>query len=456
MRELRVKPMKCNIALVSLGCAKNQTDGETMLGILAEDGYNIVTDAEDADVIIVNTCGFIESAKRESIDAILDMAEYKKDGSCRLLIATGCLAERYARDMKTELPEVDAILGTGDYDKIADTIKKAFEGEDIREFGHQNRNIEERLPRILSTPPYTAYLKIADGCDNNCTYCAIPMIRGHYRSRKIEDIVYEARDLAESGVKELILIAQDTTRYGTDIYGKASLDMLLSELVKIDGIEWIRVHYFYAEAVTDALIDTMAKHDKICNYIDMPVQHASDYILRRMARRTNRAEMTEKIKKFREMMPDCTIRTSIIVGFPGETEEDFEELYGFVKEIEFDRLGVFAYSREEGTPAAEFENQIDEEIKQERLDKIMTLQQGISLRKNQAKIGSVIEVIAEGYDEDNFLFYGRSRADSIDVDGLVYFAAEDEIDAGDIINVKILDAGEYDLTGVMISREMVI
>ena len=444
--------MKCNIALVSLGCAKNQTDGETMLGILASDGYEIVSEPDIADVIIVNTCGFIESAKRESIDAILEMAEYKESGRCRLLIATGCLAERYAADMQTELPEVDAILGTGDYDKIADTIKSAFDGEVICETGHQNRNIEERLPRVLSTAPHVAYLKIADGCDNNCTYCAIPMIRGHYRSRKIEDIVYEAQNLAKQGVRELILIAQDTTRYGTDIYGAPSLDKLLDELVKIDGIEWIRVHYFYAEAVTDELIDTMAKHDKICNYIDMPVQHASDYILRRMARRTNRAEMTEKIRKFREKMPDCAIRTSIIVGFPGETEKDFDELYEFVKEIEFDRLGVFAYSQEEGTPAAEFDDQIDEEIKQERLDKIMTLQQGISLKKNQSKINSVVEVIAEGYDEDNFLFYGRSRADSLDVDGLVYFAAEEEIGAGDIIKVKILDADEYDLTGVMIKR----
>ena len=401
-------------------------------------------------MIIVNTCGFIESAKQESINAILEMAEYKETGNCRLLIATGCLAERYAADMRKELPEVDAILGTGDYDKIADTIKAAFEGKAVCETGHQNRNIEERLPRVLSTPPHVAYLKIADGCDNNCTYCAIPMIRGHYRSRKIEDIVYEAEKLAEQGVRELILIAQDTTRYGMDIYGNPSLDKLLEELVKIDGIDWIRVHYFYAEAVTDDLVDTMARHDKICNYIDMPVQHASDDILRRMARRTNRAQMTEKIRKFRETMENCAIRTSIIVGFPGETEKDFEELYEFVKEIEFDRLGVFAYSREEGTPAAEFENQIDDDVKQERLDKIMTLQQGISLRKNQSKIDTVVEVIAEGYDADNFLFFGRSRADSPDVDGLVYFAAEEEIAEGDIIKVKILDADEYDLTGVMI------
>ncbi len=446
--------MKCNIALVSLGCAKNQTDGETMLGILASDGFNIVAEPEEADVIIVNTCGFIESAKQESINAVLEMAEYKETGKCRLLIASGCLAERYSEEIKTELPEVDAVLGTGDYDKIAEAITRAFNGESVWETGHRNRNMSERLPRILSTPPYTAYLKIADGCDNNCTYCAIPMIRGHYRSRTIENILREAKELAENGVKELILIAQDTTRYGSDIYGAPALDRLLEELAAVDGVEWIRVHYFYAEAVTDSLIDVMAKYDKICNYIDMPVQHASDYILRRMARRTSRAQITEKIRKFREKMPDCTIRTSIITGFPGETEEHFNELCEFVEETGFDRLGVFAYSREEGTPAAEFENQIDEETKQRRLDKLMTLQQGISLEKNRGKIGGEIEVIAEGYDEDNFLFYGRSRADSLDVDGLVYFAAEDEISAGDIIKVKILDADEYDLTGVMINERI--
>ncbi|MCD8390368.1 MAG: 30S ribosomal protein S12 methylthiotransferase RimO [Firmicutes bacterium] len=438
--------MSCNIALVSLGCAKNQTDGEIMLGILAEDGYSIVSDPNEAEVIIVNTCGFIESAKQESINAILEMAEYK-NGKCRLLIATGCLAERYADEILIELPEVDAILGTGDYDKIAETIKAALNGGHIVEYGHQNRNIEERLPRVLSTPPYVAYLKIADGCDNNCTYCAIPMIRGHFRSREISEIVREAGKLAAAGVKELILIAQDTSRYGKDLYGKPSLDRLLRELVKIEGIEWIRVHYFYAEAVTDELIDVMAENDKICSYIDMPIQHASDKILRRMARRTTKADMRERIAKLRAAMPDCTIRTSVIVGFPGETEEDFNELYDFVKETEFDRLGVFAYSQEEDTPAANFENQIPEEIKQERLDKIMTLQQGISLKKNKEKIGTVTEVIAEGYSEEDFLFFGRSRADSIDVDGLVYFASEDEVNAGDIINVKILDADEYDLTG---------
>lgn len=435
-----------NIGLVSLGCAKNQTDAEIMLGILSEDGFDITYDPSEADVIIVNTCGFIEAAKQESIEAILEMAEYK-NGRCKLLIATGCLAERYAGDIVKDLPEVDAILGTGDYDKIAEVIRDAFRGEKPVIYGHKDRTPKERLPRVLSTPPYTAYLKIADGCDNNCTYCAIPLIRGRFRSRRLEDITDEARALAKSGVKELILIAQDTTRYGKDIYGKYSLDRLLEELAGVDGIEWIRVHYFYPEAITDSLIDTMARHDKICAYIDMPVQHANNDILRRMARRTTQEEMLGKIEKIRAKMPDCTIRTSIIVGFPGETEEQFEDLYEFVKKVRFDRMGAFTYSQEEDTPAASFPNQTDEQTKNERLDRLMKLQQGISLELNKQKLGKTLEVIAEGYDEESFLFYGRSRGDSIDVDGRVYFASEDEVSSGDIVNVEILDADEYDLTG---------
>ena len=438
--------MSYNIGLVSLGCAKNQTDAEIMLGILAEDNFNIVPNPEDADIIIVNTCGFIESAKRESIDALLEMAEYK-NRRCKLLIATGCLAERYSGEILLEMPEVDAVLGTGDYDKITDIINDALGGKKPVLTGNKDRTPMERLPRILSTPPYTAYLKIADGCDNNCTYCAIPKIRGHFRSRTIEDIVDEAKSLAENGVKELILIAQDTTRYGVDLYGKYSLDALLEELVKIEKIDWIRVHYYYTEAITDSLIDVMAKYDKICNYIDMPIQHANNDILRRMARRTSKEEMVEKITKIREKMPDCVIRTSIIVGFPGETEEQFKELCDFVKEIRFDRMGVFAYSQEEDTAAADFDGQIDEDIKQDRLDALMTLQQGISLELNRGKIGKTLEVLAEGYDEESFLFYGRSRGDSIEVDGKVYFGIEREIAEGDIINVEILDADEYDLTG---------
>ncbi len=438
--------MTYKIGLVSLGCAKNQTDAETMLALLLDDGCVTVNDPAEADVIIVNTCGFIDSAKQESIEAILEMSEYKENGNCKRLIVTGCLAERYADDILNELPEVDAILGTGDYDKIAEIIKSAFDGDNVPVLcGNINRTPECSLPRMLLTPPYTAYLKIADGCDNNCTYCAIPKIRGRFRSRSIEDITAEAKRLADDGVKELILIAQDTTRYGTDI--GTSLSALLDELAKIDKIAWIRVHYYYAEAITKELIDTMARHDKICHYIDMPVQHADNYILRRMARRTTREEMEEKIAYMRKTLENCYIRTSIIVGFPGETDEHFENLCDFVENMKFDRMGVFAYSQEEGTPAAEFPDQIDETVKAERLDRLMSLQQEISLELNKKKIDSVVEVLVEGYDKDNYLFYGRSRGDSIDVDGKVYFGTEDEVTPGDIIKVKILDASEYDLTG---------
>ena len=442
-----------NIGMVSLGCAKNSTDAEIMLGLLAEDGYGLADDPNEADILIVNTCAFIDSAKQESIEAILDMAQYKS-GKCKLLIVTGCLAQRYRDEVLTEMPEVDYVLGTGEFDKICECIKKAFDGKREAFCENPDRTPDDHLPRILTTPPYTAYLKIADGCDNNCTYCAIPKIRGHFRSRTIENILDEAKSLAQNGVKELILIAQDTTRYGKDLYGKYALSDLLDELVKIDGIEWIRVHYFYPEAVTEELIDVMSKYDKICNYIDMPVQHGHDNILRRMARRTNQKEILKKISMIREKMPDAIIRTSIIVGFPGETDDEFNTLYDFVEQVKFDRMGVFAYSQEEGTAAADFEGQLDDETKQDRLDKLMTLQQGISLELNKKKIGSIMEVLVEGYDEESFLFYGRSRGDSIDVDGKVYFGTEEDVCAGDIINVEILDADEYDLAGRMTERRI--
>ncbi len=438
--------MGCNIGIVSLGCAKNQTDAEIMLGILRENGHEIVKDPEMADVIIVNTCGFIEPAKQESIDSILEMSEYK-NGRCKLLIATGCLAERYHDDILKELPEVDAIVGTGDFHKIADVIAQAMSGEKPVLFGNKDYTPPEGLPRMLTTPSYTAYLKIADGCDNNCTYCAIPMIRGKFRSRKIEDIEKEARELAAAGVKEIILIAQDTTRYGKDIYGEYSLDKLLERLCTIEELSWIRVHYFYAEAVTENLIRVMAEKDKICRYIDMPIQHINNRILRRMARRTNRDEIIGKVEMIRRYMPDAVIRTSIIVGFPGETEEEFQELYDFVDDIKFDRMGVFAYSQEEDTPAAEFEDQIPDNIKEERLDRLMSLQQGISLQNNINKIGNSLQVLVEGYDMDNFMYFGRSRGDSIGIDSRVYFASEEELNIGEIVMVEILDASEYDLTG---------
>lgn len=435
------------IGMVSLGCPKNQTDAEIMLGILKDAGHIIVNDPQEAEVIIVNTCGFIDPAKQESIDAVLEMAEYKKTGRCKLLIMTGCLSERYHDSIKEELPEVDAAIGAGDFYKIAEVIKDAEKGEYVCLWGNQNDEIPENLPRILATDKHVAYLKIADGCDNNCTYCAIPKIRGHFRSRKMEDIISEAKVLAENGVREIIVIAQDTTRYGKDIYGEYSLDKLLLKLCEIPEFRWIRVHYLYAEAITDSLISVMAENEKICHYFDMPIQHINNDILRRMARRTNRAEIEEKIRKIREAMPDAIFRTSIIAGFPGETEEQFLELYEFLKEIKLDRVGVFAYSQEEDTPAANFDGQLPEEIKEKRRDALMELQQEISLTKNREKIGKVIEVLAEGYDEDNFMYIGRSRGDSIGVDSTVYFAAEDEVEIGTFTKVEILNADEYDLTG---------
>ena len=443
--------MNYNIGMVSLGCAKNLTDAETMLGILGNEGCSIVSDLNEADVIIVNTCGFIESAKQESIDTILEMAEYKKN-RCKFLIVTGCMAERYNTEVLKEFPEIDALCGVGDYPRIAELIKSAAAGERPAVYGNENEPIEENLPRMTATPGYTAYIKIAEGCDNNCTYCAIPKIRGHYRSRKIEDIVSEAKELAENGVRELIVIAQDTTRYGKDIYGEYNLHKLLEELSKIEKIKWIRVHYYYTEAIKDEFLVTMAENEKICNYIDMPIQHINNDILRRMARRTNRAEIENVIKRIRELMPDAIIRTSIITGFPGETEEQFKELCEFLTEYRLDRVGVFAYSPEEGTPAAEFEDQIEDNVKNERLDILMKLQQKISLEKNKEKLETELEVIAEGFDEECLMYYGRSRGDSIDVDQTVFFGAEFDIDAGDIVKVKILDCNEYELMGQMTGK----
>ena len=432
-----------NIGLVSLGCAKNQTDAEIMLGILANDGFNITYNPSDAYVIVVNTCGFIESAKQESIDAILEMAQYK-NGRCRLLIATGCLAERYSGDILIELPEVDAIVGTGDYDKIAEVIREAFKGEKPVICGHNDRTPDERLPRILSTPSYTAYLKIADGCDNNCTYCAIPMIRGHFRSRKIEDIVEEAENLAKNGVKELILIAQDTSRYGKDLYGEYSLDKLLEKLVTVDGIKWIRVHYFYPEAITDSLIDTMAKYDKICNYIDMPVQHGNNEILRRMARRTTQEQMVERINKIREKMPDCTIRTSIIVGFPGETYEDFKETLSLIREVEFTSLFTFIFSPRVGTPAAKMDDPISAEEKSKWFRELLDVQEEIAAKRCSSMVGKTEKVLIEGENDKNGELCGRTSGNIIvELEG-----SKDCI--GTFRNVKITKARNWILKGELV------
>lgn len=445
------------ISITSLGCSKNLIDSEQMRGLLKEAGYELWENEEDADVIIVNTCAFIEAAQTESIECILELAAYKKHGKAKALIVTGCLAQRYKEQVIREIPEVDAVVGVNEYDKIVDVIKSLDEGgehpENIKRISCSDLPMEcGELPRERTTPEYTAFLKIAEGCDNRCTYCVIPYIRGRYRSRKMEDIVAEAEKMAADGVKELIVIAQDTTRYGKDIYGEYKLPELLQKLCRVDGIEWVRAHYCYPELVTDELIEVIAKEDKICNYLDIPIQHCSDRVLKRMGRRTNKAQIIELIKKLRERIPDIVIRTTLLVGFPGETDEDFEELREFVEETKFDRLGVFAYSREEDTPAYDMPDQVDEEVKEERRDLIMLIQSGISEELNEAKRGSVQRVLVEDKDEIIKSYYGRTYADSTEVDGKVFFKSDKRVKPGDFVNVRIDSNLEYDLFGVMIDK----
>lgn len=437
----------CKVAVASLGCPKNLVDTENMLGILTNNGYEITSDAAEAEVIIVNTCGFIGDAKKESIDTVLDMADYKKTGKCKCLIMAGCLAERYHGEIKKELPEVDATIGTGDYYKIAEVLDEIRNQKEVRMFGHADDDVPENMPRILSGFSHSAYVKISEGCDNRCTYCIIPKLRGKYRSRPMEDIIDEVTELAENGVKEIILIAQDTTRYGVDIFGEYSLDKLLDELVKIEKIEWIRLHYCYPEAITDNLLKVISENEKICNYLDIPIQHINDEILKRMGRKSTGKQIRKLISKIREAIPDAVIRTSLIVGFPGETDEQFEELLEFLRETKLDRVGVFAYSREEDTPADKFDNQIDEDTKQKRRDEAMLLVQKISREKNSAKVGTVLETICDGFDDENMLYVGRSRGDSVDIDSNVYFGAKREIEPGEIVLVNILHSDEYDLYG---------
>lgn len=441
-----------SIGIVSLGCPKNRVDTENMLGILGSDGYQIVAEPADADVIIVNTCGFIDAAKEESIQTVLEMAAFKKE-RCKLLIMAGCLAERYHDDILNELPEVDAVLGTGDYHKIAEVIRRAQTGEKPVLAGHINDAIPEGLPRILSTGHASAYLKIADGCDNLCTYCVIPQLRGRYRSRPFDDIVQEAEALAKSGVKELIVIAQDTTRYGYDLYGEEKLSALLSRLCEIDDVHWVRVHYMYPESITDAMIDTFAEHEKIVKYMDIPLQHINDRILKRMGRKTSRQQIEKLIKKLRQRMPDITLRTSLIAGFPSETEEEFQELLAFIKEARFARLGVFAYSQEENTAAARLSGQLPEEVKLARQNTAMAVQSEILSQLQSAKIGTAVEVLTEGYDQESLMYFGRSAADSIDVDTKVYFAAEDEVEIGSFVCVQILNTDGIDCIGAQVYQD---
>ena len=434
------------ISMVSLGCPKNQVDAEMMLYSLKQAGFEICSEEANADAIIVNTCGFIEEAKAEAIENILEAAKYKQDGNCKALIVTGCLAERYKDDVTEEIPEVDVCVGIGSNGKIADIVKNAIEGKKQNLYG-EKKDLDLNGKRILGGYPFSTYLKVADGCDNCCTYCAIPKIRGKMRSRTIEDCIAEAKTLAENGVKELIVVAQDTTAYGTDIYGKPMLSKLLSELCKIDGLKWIRTLYTYPEKITDELLDTIAQEPKLLKYLDMPIQHVNGEILKRMNRKGNQETLTALINKIRAKIPNVILRTTLITGFPGETKEQFSELAQFVKDIRFDRLGCFTYSAEEGTAAAEFDNQIDEQTKVDRMENIMDMQMTIAAEKNEEKIGTTAEVIIEGWDDYIKCYFGRTVYDAPEVDGKIFFMAKKQHKIGDFVNVRINDCLDYDLLG---------
>lgn len=433
------------VALISLGCSKNLVDSEVMIKLISEGNYYLTDDVNASDIIIINTCGFIESAKQESIDTIIEMGKLKETANCKVLIATGCLSERYKEELLRELPELDAVIGTGDYKDILDVIEKSTQGQKVVRFGNQENVDIAALPRTISTLGAAAYLKIAEGCDNRCSYCIIPKLRGRYRSRTIEDITSEAKWMAQNGIKELNIIAQDTTRYGIDLYGEYRINQLLKELTRIEGVQWIRLLYSYPDEFSDELIETIASEEKICKYLDIPVQHASNKVLKKMARRTSREQILNLIDKLRHRILGVSIRTSLIVGFPGETDADFNELYEFVKSVRFDRLGVFAYSKEEDTPAYDFSDHIDEEIKLERRDSIMLLQQGISLENNKRMVGRTLKVYIETIDNGNYV--GRCYKDAPEIDGNVYFTSSKKLLPGEFCSVMIQQANEYDLLG---------
>ena len=436
-----------NVLFISLGCDKNLVDSEVMIGLLADRGYQMTDDETQADVIVINTCCFIHDAKEESIQTILEMAEYKKTGTLKALIVTGCLAQRYQNEILEEIPEVDEVLGTTSYDKIVDAIQEALEGKSGVRIGDIDALPLPETKRLVTTGGHFAYLKIAEGCDKHCTYCIIPKIRGNYRSVPMERLVKEAQALAEDGVKELILVAQETTIYGVDLYGEKSLHRLLRELCKISGIRWIRILYCYPEEIDDNLIQVMKEEPKICHYLDLPIQHASTEILGRMGRRTSREDLEEIIGKLRREIPDIAIRTTLITGFPGETKEQHEELMDFVDQMEFDRLGVFTYSPEEGTPAAEMEDQIPEEVKEERQAELMELQQEIAFDQAEDMIGREVLVMIEGKVADENAYVGRTYKDAPNVDGLIFVNTDEELMSGDFARVKVTGAAEYDLIG---------
>lgn len=442
--------MNANLAFISLGCDKNLVDSEVMLGLCRKEGINIIQEEEKADVIVINTCCFINDALEESIDTILQAGKLKETGNCKAIIVAGCLGQRYEKEIFDELPEVDAILGTTEYESIVEAVKAVLEGKKIKTLGDFDKVMKDEnnsLNRVVTTAGHYAYLKIAEGCDSHCTYCVIPSLRGKYRSRSMESLIEETKTLAQQGVKELILVAQDTAVYGKDIYGKSVLDELLKNICKVDGIEWVRLLYCYPENITDETIEVMASEKKILHYLDMPVQHGSDSVLKRMGRRSTAKLIKQKVEKLRKAMPDIAIRTSIITGFPQENGEEFGELAEFVQDIGFDRLGVFTYSREDGTPAAKMDGQISEELKQERKDIIMDIQRNISAEKCRSFEGKELKVIIEGKLPDDNIYCARSYRDAPEIDGLVFVKSEEELLTGDFVNVLITASSDYDLYG---------
>ncbi len=439
--------MNYKVGMISLGCPKNQVDAEHMLAMMDAEGWEIVDYVDGCDVVIVNTCGFIDDAKKEAIENILDMVELKKEGVISKIIVTGCLAQRYKDEIVKEIPEVDAVVGIGANGDIIKTVEEVMSGVDTIEKYPPQCELPLEGQRILTTPQYWAYLKIGEGCSNRCTYCTIPSIRGNMRSRSMENVIDEAKQLAELGVKELILIAQDTTSYGLDLYGELKLPELLNELCKIDSIEWIRLLYCYPDRITDELIETMKNQEKIVNYIDLPLQHADDKILKAMNRRGDQALIRSVISKLRSEIPDVVIRTTFIVGFPGEGEEEFETLAEFVNEIEFDRLGVFTFSPQEGTPAYDMDNQVEDDVKTRRGEVIMQDQYSIMEEKNNEKIGKTYKVVVEDYDGYSDSYTGRTYMDAPEIDGLVKFTSHKDLDIGDFVDVEIFDIEDYDLIG---------
>ena len=443
--------MPTKIGMVSLGCPKNQVDAEMMLYTLRDAGFELSQDPALADAVIINTCGFIESAKQEAIEETMEYIALKKEGRIKKIILTGCLAERYRDEIREEMPEVDAVVGIGSNKDIVSIVRDIFAGQTCCRYG-EKCDLPLEGGRILSTLPFYAYLKIAEGCDNRCSYCAIPNIRGPFRSRPMESLLEEAKGLAEKGVKELVVVAQDPTKYGKDLYGEYKIAQLLQELAKIDGFRWIRLLYAYPEKITEELLDVMAKEPKIAKYLDLPIQHCNQDVLRAMRRPGNREQLETLIAHIREKIPGVTLRTTLIAGFPGETEEQFAELCEFVKSVRFDRLGCFAYSQEEGTPAGEMENQIDEETKAERARIVTEEQMNIMAEKNEEMIGRELLCVVEGYDRWGECFFGRSEADAPDIDGKVFFTSENKLAVGQFVRVKIEDTMDLDLMGVVIDE----